>query len=96
MDLIKRKKRKQKRFIKTKDFLSQVYTTVGTLLFTNTRISKTLLEILLLQTKETIGLKPTNEDQNKALAYRKVPLDKAFKLYNTLLEIYTYQFNRLH
>ena len=79
MDLIKMKRMKVKRFIKTESMLNQIYTTVVNLLFTNTRILKNLLEIPLLQKKkdlfdfktnlvlfykETIGIKLTNEDQN--------------------------------
>ena len=51
---------------------------------------------LVLFYKEAIGIKPTNEDQRKNIGYRKTVSDKASKLCNTLLEIYTNQFNRLH
>ena len=52
MDLIKMKRMKVKRFIKTESMLNQIYTTVVNLLFTNTRILKNLLEIPQQQKKK--------------------------------------------
>ena len=94
-----------------KDMLSHIYTTVVNLLFTNITISKkftndsfttkqkNLNEFetnLVLFYKETIVITSTNEYQRKYIESRKSLLDKASKLYNTLLKICTNQFNRLY